>query len=147
MADGQAWQIGKPRRSQKVRTPELVRLIWPVSMISRRAGPRQYPDPVSQRDRQRLLLYATVGNKSSFLPSEWRPSLYDRCRLRSWHSGGDARARFRPVILIISRTDAMRHIERHRTQHIGWLRAAVLGANDGIVSTASLIVGVAAASS
>jgi len=35
--------------------------------------------------------------------------------------------------------------ERHRTQHIGWLRAAVLGANDGIVSTASLIVGVAAA--
>ena len=40
----------------------------------------------------------------------------------------------------------MRHIERHRTAHIGWLRAAVLGANDGIVSTASLIVGVAAAS-
>lgn len=37
------------------------------------------------------------------------------------------------------------HIEKHRTQHIGWLRAAVLGANDGIVSTASLIVGVAAA--
>jgi VIT1/CCC1 family predicted Fe2+/Mn2+ transporter len=36
------------------------------------------------------------------------------------------------------------HRERHRTQHIGWLRAAVLGANDGIVSTASLIVGVAA---
>ncbi len=35
--------------------------------------------------------------------------------------------------------------ERHRTEHIGWLRAAVLGANDGIVSTASLIVGVAAA--
>ncbi|BAZ92537.1 membrane protein [Thiohalobacter thiocyanaticus] len=34
--------------------------------------------------------------------------------------------------------------EHHRTQHIGWLRAAVLGANDGIVSTASLIVGVAA---
>ena len=40
----------------------------------------------------------------------------------------------------------MRHIERHRTDRIGWLRAAVLGANDGIVSTASLIVGVAAAS-
>ncbi|MGA9033275.1 MAG: VIT family protein [Sulfuricaulis sp.] len=37
------------------------------------------------------------------------------------------------------------HRERHRTQHIGWLRAAVLGANDGIVSTASLVVGVAAA--
>ncbi len=38
------------------------------------------------------------------------------------------------------------HPERHRTERIGWLRAAVLGANDGIVSTASLIVGVAAAS-
>ena len=40
----------------------------------------------------------------------------------------------------------MRHREGHRTDRIGWLRAAVLGANDGIVSTASLIVGVAAAS-
>jgi len=39
----------------------------------------------------------------------------------------------------------MRHIERHRTHRIGWLRAGVLGANDGIVSTASLILGVAAA--
>jgi VIT1/CCC1 family predicted Fe2+/Mn2+ transporter len=38
-----------------------------------------------------------------------------------------------------------RHGERHRTQHVGWLRAAVLGANDGIVSTASLVLGVAAA--
>jgi vacuolar iron transporter family protein len=36
------------------------------------------------------------------------------------------------------------HLEHHRTARIGWLRAAVLGANDGIVSTASLIVGVAA---
>lgn len=41
----------------------------------------------------------------------------------------------------------MRHLERHRTHRIGWLRASVLGANDGIVSTASLIVGVAAAES
>jgi VIT1/CCC1 family predicted Fe2+/Mn2+ transporter len=39
------------------------------------------------------------------------------------------------------------HREEHRTERIGWLRAAVLGANDGIVSTASLVVGVAAASS
>jgi VIT1/CCC1 family predicted Fe2+/Mn2+ transporter len=39
----------------------------------------------------------------------------------------------------------MRHAEQHRTHRIGWLRAAVLGANDGIVSTARLIVGVAAA--
>ena len=37
------------------------------------------------------------------------------------------------------------HRERHRTARIGWLRAAVLGANDGIVSTASLMIGVAAA--
>ena len=41
----------------------------------------------------------------------------------------------------------MKHLENHRTHRIGWLRAAVLGANDGIVSTASLIVGVAAAES
>ncbi len=40
----------------------------------------------------------------------------------------------------MSRTDT----EDHKTQHIGWLRAAVLGANDGIVSTTSLIVGVSA---
>jgi VIT1/CCC1 family predicted Fe2+/Mn2+ transporter len=38
-----------------------------------------------------------------------------------------------------------RHREEHRTERIGWLRAAVLGANDGIVSTASLVLGVAAA--
>ena len=38
-------------------------------------------------------------------------------------------------------------MERHRTDRIGWLRAAVLGANDGIVSTASLVIGVAAAGS
>jgi len=37
------------------------------------------------------------------------------------------------------------HIEKHRTERIGWLRAAVLGANDGVVSTASLVLGVAAA--
>jgi VIT1/CCC1 family predicted Fe2+/Mn2+ transporter len=37
------------------------------------------------------------------------------------------------------------HAERHRSDRIGWLRAAVLGANDGIVSTASLVLGVAAA--
>jgi VIT1/CCC1 family predicted Fe2+/Mn2+ transporter len=39
----------------------------------------------------------------------------------------------------------MAHRERHRSDRIGWLRAGVLGANDGIVSTASLVVGVAAA--
>lgn len=41
----------------------------------------------------------------------------------------------------------MHHHERHRIHRSGWLRAAVLGANDGIVSTASLIVGIAAAQS
>jgi vacuolar iron transporter family protein len=40
----------------------------------------------------------------------------------------------------------MSHHEIHRAHRVGWLRAAVLGANDGIVSTASLIIGVAAAS-
>ncbi len=46
----------------------------------------------------------------------------------------------------MSRLHIKTHLEAHRTQRIGWLRAAVLGANDGIVSTASLLVGVAAAS-
>ncbi len=40
---------------------------------------------------------------------------------------------------------ARKHREKHRTHRVGWLRAAVMGANDGIVSTASLLVGVAAA--
>jgi len=38
-----------------------------------------------------------------------------------------------------------RHSENHKVQHLGWLRAAVLGANDGIISTASLMLGIAAA--
>ena len=41
----------------------------------------------------------------------------------------------------------MNHSEGHRTSSIGWLRAAVMGANDGILSTASIVVGVAAANS
>lgn len=41
----------------------------------------------------------------------------------------------------------MRHSERHRSAHIGWLRAAVLGANDGLISTASLVIGVASSGS
>jgi vacuolar iron transporter family protein len=41
----------------------------------------------------------------------------------------------------------MTHREFHRTAHVGWLRAAVLGANDGLISTSSLVVGVAAAQS
>lgn len=46
----------------------------------------------------------------------------------------------------MSRLKLNQHQEAHRTDRVGWLRAAVLGANDGIVSTASLLVGVAAAS-
>jgi VIT1/CCC1 family predicted Fe2+/Mn2+ transporter len=42
-------------------------------------------------------------------------------------------------------TSRRRHAESHRSARVGWLRAAVLGANDGIVSTASLMLGVAAA--
>ena len=45
----------------------------------------------------------------------------------------------------MSRLKLNQHLETHRTHRVGWLRAAVLGANDGIVSTASLLVGVAAA--
>jgi VIT1/CCC1 family predicted Fe2+/Mn2+ transporter len=43
------------------------------------------------------------------------------------------------------RIAARRHVERHRAGHVGWLRAAVMGADDGLVSTASLVLGVAAA--
>lgn len=45
------------------------------------------------------------------------------------------------------RKSKRRHKETHRTHRVGWLRAAVMGANDGIVSTASLLVGVASAQS
>jgi VIT1/CCC1 family predicted Fe2+/Mn2+ transporter len=38
-----------------------------------------------------------------------------------------------------------KHLERHKVGRLGWLRAAVLGANDGLLSTASIIIGVASA--
>src|SRR5215510_5170026 len=41
--------------------------------------------------------------------------------------------------------DSIARLEQHRSERVGWLRAAVLGADDGIVSTASLTIGVAAA--
>lgn len=47
----------------------------------------------------------------------------------------------------MNKTVVPMHNEMHRSHRIGWLRAAVLGANDGIVSTASLVIGVAAAAS
>ncbi len=66
------------------------------------------------------------------------------CQLRIVHL---IRARPSPFFFCTSGEHSVRtwHPEGHRTGHIGWLRAAVLGANDGIVSTASLILGVAAA--
>src|SRR5512147_1360972 len=64
-----------------------------------------------------------------------------RCsRLRPRRREGAAVARVEETTWM-----TVRHSERHRTDRIGWLRAAVLGANDGIVSTASLVLGVAAA--
>jgi VIT1/CCC1 family predicted Fe2+/Mn2+ transporter len=50
-----------------------------------------------------------------------------------------------PISVMKPSSVLRRHREHHATGHIGWLRAAVLGANDGIISTASLIVGVASA--
>ncbi len=51
-----------------------------------------------------------------------------------------------PVLTVRGvRVRGLGHRERHRTGRIGWLRAAVLGANDGLISTGSLVVGVAAA--
>lgn len=54
-----------------------------------------------------------------------------------------------PLSDMLEREREMRpfHRERHRTDRVGWLRAAVLGANDGTISTASLVVGVAVAGS
>jgi vacuolar iron transporter family protein len=54
-------------------------------------------------------------------------------------------SQYRPVAAPIGHRTAGLHHERHLIERVGWLRAAVLGANDGIVSTASLILGVAAA--
>ncbi|MDB4985419.1 MAG: Protein of unknown function transrane [Myxococcaceae bacterium] len=47
--------------------------------------------------------------------------------------------------LSTAHASGLAHAERHRTEHIGWLRASVLGANDGIISMSSLLAGVAAA--
>jgi hypothetical protein len=53
-------------------------------------------------------------------------------------TAGRARPALRRALLRAAEEHPMRHREHHRTQRTGWLRAAVLGANDGIVSTASL---------
>ncbi len=67
------------------------------------------------------------------------------CQARTPARSGEARLRRRWHRACSDVDRMVRHSERHRAERIGWLRAAVLGANDGIVSTASLIVGVAAA--
>jgi vacuolar iron transporter family protein len=66
-------------------------------------------------------------------------SIYDYLTWRLWQLWTSCHE-------FVDRRDTLQHFsgERHRTQHVGWLRAAVLGANDGIISTASLILGVAA---
>jgi vacuolar iron transporter family protein len=51
----------------------------------------------------------------------------------------------RPLTLTSPRSLSMYHQESHRTDRIGWLRAALLGANDGLTSTSSLVVGIASA--
>jgi VIT1/CCC1 family predicted Fe2+/Mn2+ transporter len=59
------------------------------------------------------------------------------------------KARFKPGLRFALLKETSRMVvsnqEQHRTERIGWLRAAVLGANDGILSTSSLVLGVAAA--
>jgi len=65
----------------------------------------------------------------------------EKCYQRDRHNSLSIHSRYHRIMRLFHR-----HTERHRTYRIGWLRAAVLGANDGIVSTASLVVGVAAAS-
>lgn len=83
----------------------------------------------------RLLLQVENTQVPDALREAWQrqPQIAARLSLTCF---GVAR-RWRPSI--------MRHIEMHRTHRSGWLRAAVLGANDGIVSTSSLVLGVAAA--
>ncbi len=92
----------------------------------------------------------TFARRNRFGQAVGKPQSY--VKLVPWHrfKGG----RRIPALSCCDRREAdlvgvdgpMRaHLERHRTDRVGWLRAAVLGANDGIVSTASLIIGVAAA--
>src|SRR5690606_3427404 len=79
----------------------------------------------------------------------WRPSGYGAVDLQDLPTAQQFSSRiFNPPHSIghysCETRRVMRHSQRHRTHRTGWLRAAVLGANDGIVSTASLILGVAA---
>src|ERR1019366_2215592 len=75
---------------------------------------------------------SSAGNKSTSF-GLWRAASWSRDRRRN------------PAGITEASEMAVRHKERHRIGRIGWLRAAVLGANDGILSTASLVLGVATA--
>src|SRR5262245_43890788 len=93
-------------------------------LAARSSGPRA--PPAARVDADRHAVGSTASKSSAPTRHEDRgPDIRDRHRLLC--------------------SPPMRHSEGHRTERIGWLRAAVLGANDGIVSTASLVVGVAAA--
>jgi VIT1/CCC1 family predicted Fe2+/Mn2+ transporter len=85
-----------------------------------------------------------------------QPAILGKCRRREFASTqGRGRGRRSGTAVFRGQLQGMKgdlgmrgyHKERHLTDRIGWLRAAVLGANDGIVSTASLVLGVAAAHS
>src|SRR5450631_649118 len=65
-------------------------------------------------------------------------------KCRSADSGRRHEGKETTIAMAFARANR-RHAEHHAVERLGWLRAAVLGANDGILSTASLIVGVAAA--
>ena len=86
----------------------------------------------------------TPGTARDLLVHGLHPMLEPRGIRRPTQTFGRARRRAQRR-LITESGSSMAHRERHRSDRIGWLRAAVLGANDGIVSTASLVVGVAAA--
>src|SRR5476649_2262889 len=112
------------------------------------------------------MLQLEINNVSRTYPPDYPPHLFAwrlqwplrrlplrfrSRRRRSYRHHFDHRARFDAAWTNLigkmrSRMSRLRlHSENHLVNRIGWMRAAVLGANDGIISTASLIVGVAAA--
>lgn len=94
------------------------------------------------RVRTAVARWITLGTLAVTLVAAQRALRASRAR----HPGPAARRTdARRRVTWQGHTMPRRHREWHRTARVGWLRAAVLGANDGIVSTASLVVGVAAA--
>ena len=98
----------------------------------------------------------TAIKYSKFTPQNYTVStcvsVEAAARIGTWETGAPSRSEveavlggFEPNHARNDMTGIRSHREKHLVERIGWLRAAVLGANDGIVSTASLIVGVTAA--